>query len=151
MEYLAVSIYIESFAGTCLKKKNLPPLNLCLCICLNEETLNRWTLLPKQIVIFIILIWFVKNIDIDWFMYMFIKFIISGNASYTCWFVFISGMPHLCLFIGYLCQKKCPFVPQSCTLLHPDWYFLHKLNKKSSFSFSVLDCGATSEMCLILM
>jgi hypothetical protein len=24
---------------------------------------------------------------------------------------------------------------------YPDWYFLHKSNKKSSFSFSVLDCG----------
>ena len=29
MEYLAVSIYIESFTVTCFKKKHLPPLNLC--------------------------------------------------------------------------------------------------------------------------
>ena len=41
MEYLAVSIYIESFAVTYLKKNTLPPLNLCLYICLNEETIGR--------------------------------------------------------------------------------------------------------------
>ena len=41
MEYLAVSIYVESFAGTCLKTPTLPPLNLCLYICLNEETIGR--------------------------------------------------------------------------------------------------------------
>jgi hypothetical protein len=40
MEYLAVSIYIESFTMTCLKKKN-PPLNLCVCIYLNEEMIGR--------------------------------------------------------------------------------------------------------------
>ena len=57
MEYLAVSIYIECFAGTCLKKNTIPPLNLYL----NEET--RRTLLTKKMIIFIILIRFVKNID----------------------------------------------------------------------------------------
>ena len=39
MEYLAVSIYIESFTVTCLKK-HLAPLNLCLCIYLNKETIG---------------------------------------------------------------------------------------------------------------
>ena len=39
MEYLAVSIYIECFTVTCLKN-HLPPLNLCLCIYLNEETIG---------------------------------------------------------------------------------------------------------------
>ena len=37
---MAVSIYIESFTVICLKKKHLPPLNLCLCIYLNEETIG---------------------------------------------------------------------------------------------------------------
>ena len=64
MEYLAVSIYIISFAGTCLKKTTLLPLNLCLYTCLNEETIGRLCC-QKKIVIFIILIRFVKNIDID--------------------------------------------------------------------------------------
>ena len=39
MKYLAASIYIESFTVTCLKN-HLPPLNLCLCIYLNEETIG---------------------------------------------------------------------------------------------------------------
>ena len=39
MEYLAVSIYIESFTVTCLKK-HLAPLNLCLCIYSNKETIG---------------------------------------------------------------------------------------------------------------
>jgi hypothetical protein len=43
-------------------------------------------------IIFLILIWFVKNIDIDWCMYMFIEFNISGNISYTYWFVFIHSL-----------------------------------------------------------
>ena len=51
MYYLAVGIYIDNFAGTSLKK-HLPPLNLCLCICLNDEALNRRTLLPKQLLCF---------------------------------------------------------------------------------------------------
>ena len=55
MEYLAVSIYIISFAGTCLKKNTLLPLNLCLYTCLNEETIGRLCC-QKKIVIFIILI-----------------------------------------------------------------------------------------------
>jgi hypothetical protein len=46
----------------------------------------------KKIGIFIILIWFVKNIDIVWYMYMFIEFIISGYTSYTHWLVFISPL-----------------------------------------------------------
>ena len=41
MEYLAVSIYIECFAVICLKKNTIPPLHLCLYICLNEETIGR--------------------------------------------------------------------------------------------------------------
>ena len=40
MEYMTVSIYIESFTVTCLKKKHLSPLNLYLCIYLNEETID---------------------------------------------------------------------------------------------------------------
>ena len=54
MEHLAVSIYIKSFAGTCLKKTTPPPLNLYLYIPLNEETIDR--LCCQKIVIFIILI-----------------------------------------------------------------------------------------------
>ena len=37
MEYLAVTIYIESFAGTCLKTN--PPTSY-VYICLNEETIG---------------------------------------------------------------------------------------------------------------
>ena len=90
MEYLAVSNYFENLAGTSFKKNHLLPLSLCLCICLNEETLNKVDSVANKIVIFIILIWFVKHlILIDTYMYMFIEFIFSGNISYTYWFVFI--------------------------------------------------------------
>ena len=43
MKYLAVSIYIENFAGTFffLQKPTLPHLNLCLYICLNEEIIGK--------------------------------------------------------------------------------------------------------------
>ena len=54
MEYLTVSIYIENFPGISLKKTHLLPLNLCLYICLNEETPNKRTLLPT--IFFIILL-----------------------------------------------------------------------------------------------
>ena len=40
MEYMAVNIYIECFVETCLKKNTITPLNLCLYICLNEETIG---------------------------------------------------------------------------------------------------------------
>ena len=137
----------------------------------------------------------------------------------------MTGAPHLRLFIGHLRRNKCPFAPQSCTLLCPfqirifvklqhiwtfyiiclplpfarlpcsprgggsrtlnricffqmvhmsvlawylyptqriylslvicdDWYFLHKSNRKPSFSFSVLDCGAefwTSQQTLYIV
>jgi hypothetical protein len=67
MEYVAVSIYIESCIATCLTKNIIMIGGLCC---------------QKQIVIFVILIWFVKNIDIVWYMYI-CEFIISGNTSYT--------------------------------------------------------------------
>jgi hypothetical protein len=40
MKYLAVIVYIESFAVIYLIKNTLPPLNLCLYISLNEETIG---------------------------------------------------------------------------------------------------------------
>jgi hypothetical protein len=67
MEYLTVSIYIESFIVTCLKKK-LPPLTLCWCIYLNEEMIGGLCWQTKC---------YFYNIDIVWYMYMFIEFIIS--------------------------------------------------------------------------
>jgi hypothetical protein len=108
-------ICIENFAVTILKKKQFLPLNLCLCICLNEETQNRRTLLPKTtFVSFIILIWFVNNIDIDWYMYMFIELIISGNTNYNYWCVVISPLDnkkksftfYIQLILKYICFKK---------------------------------------------
>ena len=66
--------------------------------------------------IFIILIWFVKNIDIDWYMYMFIEFIFSGYTSYSYWLVFISPLDnnkknpshfiYIQLILKYICFKE---------------------------------------------
>ena len=46
--------------------------------------------------------WFVKNIYIVWYMYMFNEFIISGNASYTYWLVFISPLDNKKIIIHIL-------------------------------------------------
>ncbi len=40
MEYLAVSIYTECFAGTCLKTNTILPLQFYVYTCLNEETIG---------------------------------------------------------------------------------------------------------------
>ena len=54
-----------------------------------------------------------KNIDIDWYMYMYmlIEFIMSGYTSYTYWFVFISPLDkwfffYIQLIIKYICVRE---------------------------------------------
>ena len=61
VNYIARNIWLLVFIlkillGLVLKKTHLPPLNLCLFICLNEEPLNRRNLFLNIFVIFIILI-----------------------------------------------------------------------------------------------